>query len=74
MKTKCIGVRSVTYAQKGQEVLKKYGIKGLIKKRTDLSPSGCGWCIEVPKLQSETAMNILKNNGVRMSGEIHDLP
>lgn len=74
MKTKCIGVRSVTYAQKAQEVLKKYGIRGFVRKRTDSSSSGCGWCIEVPSLQSETARNLLKNNGVSVTGEIYDLP
>ncbi len=74
MKKKCIGVRSVTYAQKAQDVLKKYGIKGIAKKRSAPSPSGCGWCVEIPSLQSETAYTLLKNNGVKVTGEIYDLP
>ncbi len=74
MRTKCIGVRSVTYAQKAQNVLKKYGIKASPRKRSDLSSSGCGWCVDVPLLQSETALTLLKNNGVRVTGEMYDLP
>lgn len=74
MRTKCIGVLSVTYAQKAQDVLKKYGIKASVKKRSDTSSKGCGWCVAVPSLQSQTAITLLKNNGVKVTGEIYDLP
>lgn len=73
MRTKCIEVRSVTYAQKAQEVLKKYGIKASVKKQSDTTYKGCGWCIEVSSLQSNTALSLLKNNGVKVTGEIYDL-
>ncbi len=72
MRTKCIGVRSVTYAQKAQDVLKRYGIKAsIIKKSSTLN--GCGWCVSVAHTQVETAYSLLKNNGVRVTGEIYDL-
>ena len=72
MKTKCIGVRSITYAQKAQEVLKRYGIKATAVKRAEAN-TGCGWCIRVAWSQSETAYTLLKNNGVRITGAIYDL-
>ena len=73
MKTKCIAVRSVTYAQKAQETLKRYGIKGIPVKRSSEGGSGCGWCVKVPYSQWETAFSLLKSNGVRVTGEIYDL-
>lgn len=73
MRTKCIGVRSVTYAQKAQDVLKRYGIKAYAIKKSVATTNGCGWCIKVPATQFETAYALLKNNGVRVTGEIYDL-
>lgn len=74
MKTKCIAVRSVTYAQKAQEILKRYGIKASVTRRTSGFTKGCGWCVTVPGTQSETAYSILERNGVLVTGEIYDLP
>ncbi len=73
MRTKCIGVRSVTYAQKAQEILKGYGIRANATKQASGPKAGCGWCVSVPLTQFETAYSLLKNNGVRVTGEIYDL-
>ncbi|MBO5213375.1 MAG: DUF3343 domain-containing protein [Clostridia bacterium] len=73
MRTKCIGVRSVTYAQKAQDVLKRYGIKAGATKRSSETTAGCGWCVKVPYAQFETAYTLLKNNGVKVTGEIYDI-
>lgn len=72
MRIKCIGVRSVTYAQKAQDVLKRYGIKATAVKRAEGS-TGCGWCVRVAASQSETAYSLLKSNGVKVTGELYDL-
>ncbi|MBO5248990.1 MAG: DUF3343 domain-containing protein [Clostridia bacterium] len=72
MKTKCIGVRSVTYAQKAQDVLNRYGIKSSVTKRSGAT-TGCGWCVRVAYTQSETAYALLKNSGVKVTGETYDL-
>lgn len=74
MRTKCIGVRSVTYAQKAQDVLKRYGIKASATKKSTATTNGCGWCVKVYHTQFETAYALLKSNGVRVTGEIYDLP
>lgn len=73
MHMKCIGVRSVTYAEKARELLKPYGINAIAAKRPGISSTGCGWCVKVPFSQSETALTLMKNNGVRLTGEIYDL-
>lgn len=73
MRTKCIGVRSVTYAQKAQDVLKRYGIKSSATKRSSGTTTGCGWCVKIAYTQFETAYALLKNNGVKVTGEIYDL-
>ena len=73
MRTKCIGVRSVTYAQKAQDVLKRYGIKSSATKRLSGTTTGCGWCVKIASTQFETAYTLLKNNGVKVTGEIYDL-
>lgn len=74
MRTKCIGVRSVTYAQKAQEVLKKFGIKSTAIKRSTETSGGCGWCVKIASSQIETAYSLLKNSGVKITGEIYDIP
>lgn len=72
MRFKCIGVRSVTYAQKAKDVLKRYSVKAAAVKRA-AGTSGCGWCVRVAASQVETAYSLLKNNGVKVTGEIYDL-
>lgn len=72
-KQKCIQVRSVTYAQKGQEILKRYGIRASLSRKAG-GKYGCAWCITVPASQSETAKSLLIGGGVAMTGEIYDIP
>lgn len=74
MRTKCIQVRSVTYAQKAQDVLKHYGIHAKLSRQSGNSRYGCAWCVSVPYSQSETAYSLLQSNGIALTGEMYDLP
>lgn len=73
MRMKCLPVRSVTYAQKAEGILKRYGIRSNIIRQEQGMRIGCGWCIAVPLTQSGTARSVLENGGVRIAGEPYDL-
>ena len=73
IKYKCISVASMTYAQKAVELLKNKGIDSYIIKQTVKNEYGCARCIKIREKQTETALNILKNGGVKMSGEVYEL-
>ncbi|MBO5221604.1 MAG: DUF3343 domain-containing protein [Clostridia bacterium] len=74
MKSKCIAVRSVTYAQKAKSVLSQNGLSCSIIRRPQGTLTGCGWCIALHSDQVKKATELLRNNGVKLSGEIYDLP
>ena len=74
MKNVCIAVRSVTYAQKAKTVLDKSGIPGRIMRKNKETATGCGWCIAVAEHQAEQAKQQLRSQGVKITGEIYDLP
>lgn len=71
MKKICIATNSVTYAQKGKTILDKSGIVSSPLKKS--GAGGCGWCLAVDSVQKNKAIAILRENGVKISGEIYDL-
>lgn len=73
IKYKCISVASMTYAQKAAELLRRKGIDAYIIKQTEKNEYGCARCIKVREKNFEKALNLLKNGGVKMSGDIYDL-
>ena len=73
IKDKCISVASMTYAQKANDLLKRNGIDSYIVKQTIKNEYGCARCIKIRAYLAEKAYVILKNGGVKMSGDIYDL-
>ena len=71
MKKICIATNSVTYAQKGKAILDRSGIPSTPLKRN--GTAGCGWCLAVEISQKNKAIAVLRENGVKISGEIYDL-
>ena len=71
MKTRCIGVRSVTYAQKGRDLLNAKGIPCRILRQQQIS--GCGWCIAVSGPAMTEATSFLREKGVKLTGDFYDL-
>lgn len=65
---KLIMVSSVTYAMKGRELLKSYGIRSSIERtpRTSLKQS-CGYSLYVPQ-RTDEAETILKEKGIKVLG------
>lgn len=74
MRKKCIAVRSVTYAQKALDTLKKHGIQCEMRRAPVQMRVGCGWCVSVSEKQSESAKSLLQRNGIKITGETYDLP
>ena len=65
---KLIMVSSVTYAMKGKELLKSYGIRAEVERTPKNSQSkGCGYSLYVPQ-NTDEAENILKENGIKVMG------
>ncbi len=64
MKKVYIVTGTVTYAIKGRDLLKHYGIKAEVNKISGVS-YGCGYAIAVyPPIES--AVNILRENGIKI--------
>ena len=74
MKQKCIPVRSITYAQKAQQLLNRRGIRASISRQSGRSAYGCAWGVDVPAVQANTAFTLMANAGIPLTGEIYDLP
>ena len=72
MKKICIAVRSITYAQKGKDLLDRSGIAGQTVRNRNTT--GCGWCIAVNESEKARVLNLFRDNGVRTSGEFYDIP
>jgi len=68
---KCIGVKSMTYAEKAKKILITNGINAEIR-RLNGSESGCGKCIAVKSESVNRAIDIMRKNGILMTGEIKD--
>ena len=56
-----IGFPSVTYAQKGQQVLEKAGIRSRL---TRAHSKGCSFGLEIKAESADAAKQILSENGV----------
>ena len=62
-------VSSVTYAYKGKNALERRGIKAYIERAPSrLSECGCYYIIRVKDYPVEKAVDILKNERVRVIG------
>ena len=65
---KLIMVSSVTYAMKGKELLKSYGIRAEVERTPKNSQSkGCGYSLYVPS-KTDEAEQLLKKNGIKIIG------
>lgn len=73
MKYRCIMVKSVTYAQKAKKILVKNGISTYISKQNKGDQYTCSWCVKVPFYQESTAVRLMEENGVKMTGYIFDV-
>ena len=73
IKYKCISVASITYAQKAAELLRRNGIDAYIIKQTEKNEFGCARCIKIREKNLGRALEILKNDGVKMSGYTYDI-
>ncbi len=63
-----IMMSSITYAMRGKELLKGYGIKAEIERTPkNSSRQGCGYSLYVP-VRTEEAERLLRENGIRISG------
>ena len=59
-----ITFRSVTFAQKGERLLKKAGIDCAMQRTPKvLSQRGCGYCLRVHARDAMTAAELLRSNG-----------
>lgn len=72
-KYKCISVASLTYAQKARDVLKRKGLDSSILKQGENNKNGCARCIKIKEKDLLKSVDILKEAGVLMSGEIYDI-
>ncbi len=60
-----ITFRSVTYAQRGEKVLRGSGIDCLLRRTPrELSSRGCGYCLAVRGRDAMAAAALLRENGV----------
>ena len=64
----------MTYAQKASDILRRNGIDSYIIKQTEKNEYGCARCVKIREKNLENALKILKNNSVKMSGDIYDIP
>ena len=67
MQTIYIQVGSITYAMKANKLLYKNGIKNTVIRNTDFRKSlGCGYSIELKENNLQKAIQILRNNGIKI--------
>lgn len=65
-----IGVRSLTYAQKGAKALEREGIFAEpVRLPAELTAGGCAYALRLPKPLWQAAQNILRLAGVE-SGKL----
>ena len=69
MKRYCITFRSVTYAQRGERVLRRRGIGCTMQRapRT-MSDRGCGYCLQLRSGDALRAVDFLRQDGAMFSG------
>lgn len=60
-----ITFRSITFAQKGERLLKRNGIDCLMQRTPkELSERGCGYCLRLRGADAAKAVEILKENRI----------
>ena len=57
---------TVTYANKGRDVLKQYGIKSDVKKVQGTTAAGCLFGIVVFETDEQRAKDLLSDNGIKI--------
>lgn len=62
-----IQIKSITYAMKGQQILERHGMSAYVARDHDIK-SGCGYKLIIYG-DRNAAINLLKTNGVKLSGE-----
>lgn len=68
MKYYYITFRSVTFAQKGERILKGAGVECAIQRTPrQLSQRGCGYCLQVRPADAMAAVQLLQNASVGYS-------
>ncbi len=68
MKVCFVTFRSITYAQRGQEVLSRAGINAAMTRTPrPLAEKGCGYSLKVPGEKREQAKALLRSNAVTYS-------
>ncbi len=64
-----IKVGSVTNAQRGAKLLRRFGIKSAVSRIENPAPGdGCGFVISVNFNDCDAAKNLLYKNGIRILG------
>lgn len=71
---KCILVKSITYAQKSYDILRKKGISSYICRQHFTAKCGCSWCVKVDSRDLDEAMQLLQSEEIKMTGDIYDIP
>lgn len=61
-----ITVKSITYALKGEAILKKSGILCKVVKTEGMGNGGCKYGLSLSCNQVSTALDILKRNGIEI--------
>ena len=78
-----ITFRSVTFAQRGEELLRKNGIFCILQRTPKwMEKQGCGYCLRLRQKDYEQAATLLRQNQVLFrkvylrddSGEIKEVP
>ena len=67
-------VRSVTYAQKAKKALDAKGFNVYISRQNYGAKYTCSWCVKVPEHQVARAIDIMRQENIKMNGEVYDLP
>ncbi|MCL2035281.1 MAG: DUF3343 domain-containing protein [Oscillospiraceae bacterium] len=67
MQKAIIRLTSVTYAIRAQKLLERQGIRSTIKKfARSLEVNGCGYGVEIDKMDLDKAAGILKSADIRI--------
>lgn len=69
MNTKCITFRSITPAQRAQRILRQNGIEASLQRTPrQMQRQGCGYCLRLPEQSLQTAVALLRNVQMSISG------
>ena len=60
-----ITFRSVTFAQRGERILEKAGIRAVLQRTPRwMEEQGCGYCLRMPQRNVQKAAQLLRSSGV----------